>query len=178
MPNPNQHLFKHCPACGQKALYPKSQKSFSCRACGFMVYINCASACIALIFNDKNELLVTRRKNDPAKGMLDLPGGFAEPGESIEQSLVREVKEELNLAVITLDYLCSFPNTYQFKDVIYPITDMAFVCKVDSFDGIQAGDDVLDFDFIDPETFETHRFGLESPKKVVQYYRRQIPSNI
>ncbi len=52
---------------------------------------------MALILNEKNQLLVTRRKQDPFKGTLDLPGGFAEPGEGIEQSLIREIKEELEI---------------------------------------------------------------------------------
>jgi len=85
------------------------------------LYLNCAAAAIALIFSPANNLLVTRRKYDPAKGMLDFPGGFADPGETIEECLIREVKEELNLDMEKLTYICSYPNTYQFKKVISQI---------------------------------------------------------
>lgn len=165
--NPNQHKFIHCPRCGQAALTPATQKSFSCYSCQFVFYLNCAAACIAVIV-EKNQLLVTRRKYDPFKGTLDLPGGFAEPGESIEQSLIREIKEELDLDIIDLKYLCSFPNTYPYKSVVYPVTDMAFVCKVKTFDTIKARDDIDNFYFIDLLKLDKNLFGLASPKKVIE----------
>ncbi|WP_022669018.1 NUDIX hydrolase [Desulfospira joergensenii] len=172
MKNPNCPVFVFCPCCGEKSLVPESHKSFGCRSCGFIFYINNAAAVMALIFNEKKELLVTLRKNDPAKGQLDLPGGFAEPGEGIEQSLIREVKEELNLEITSLRYLCSFSNTYPFKGVIYPITDMAFICETSGLENIRARDDVLDFQFVDPAALDTTSFGMESPRRVVETWRR------
>ncbi len=171
MNTPNQQFFIHCPRCGQAALQPDTKKSFACAACQFVFYLNCAAATVALILNEKNQLLVTRRKQDPFKGTLDLPGGFAEPGEGIEQSLIREIKEELDLEIIRLEYLCSFPNTYPYKSVIYPVTDMAFVCQVKTFDTIKARDDIDKFYFVDLACLDTALFGLSSPKKIIEHYR-------
>ncbi|MBU0972518.1 MAG: NUDIX domain-containing protein [Proteobacteria bacterium] len=171
MINPNQQTFVHCPKCGKPTLGPRSKNAFACSACGFVFYLNCAAACIAVIVNQKNQLLVTRRKKDPFKGTLDLPGGFAEPAESIEQSLIREIKEELNLDITRLDYLCSFPNTYPYKSVIYPVTDMAFVCEVSTFDTIDARDDIAGFYFVDLASLDKNLFGMDSPRKVVEYYQ-------
>lgn len=176
MKNPNEAVFVFCPSCGGKHLSPKSVTSFSCRACGFIFYINCAAAVMALIFNDQNQLLVTRRKKNPAKGTLDLPGGFAEPGETIEQSLIREVKEELNLEITSVQYLCSAPNTYPFKDVVYSVTDMAFICKTRGFETIQAGDDVANFHFVDLPSLDLYAFGMDSPRRVVETYLRRFSS--
>ena len=170
MNNPNQHLFIHCPNCGQATLVPGTQKSFSCSACQFVFYLNCAAAGIAVIVNEKNQLLVTQRKHDPFKGTLDLPGGFAEPGESIEASLIREIKEELDLDITHLEYLCSFPNTYPYKSVVYPVTDMAFICQVQTFDTIKARDDIEGFYFLDLMGLDKNLFGMASPKKVIEYY--------
>lgn len=53
-----------------------------------------------LIFRKNGEdvrLLMIKRKNHPFIGCLALPGGFAEPGETIETSAARELKEETNL---------------------------------------------------------------------------------
>jgi len=168
--NPNQHLFIHCPCCGQATLVSGTKKSFFCPACKFVFYLNCAAAGIAVIVNEKNQLLVTRRKKNPARGSLDLPGGFAEPGESIEQSLIREIKEELDLDITHLEYLCSFPNTYPYKSVVYQVTDMAFICDVKSFDTIKARDDIDKFYFLDLAGLDKDLFGLDSPKKVIEYY--------
>jgi mutator protein MutT len=136
--------------------------------------LNCAAAAMALIVNEENQLLVTKRKKDPFKGSLDLPGGFAEPGEGIEQSLIREIKEELNLDVTALEYLCSFPNTYPYKSVVYPVTDMAFICDVKTFDNIKACDDVEEFYFLDLDRLDKNLFGLASPKKILEFYLNTI----
>ncbi|MBU1195391.1 MAG: NUDIX domain-containing protein [Proteobacteria bacterium] len=169
--NPNQQKFSYCPSCGKKDLNPASDKSFVCKSCGFCFYINCAAAAMALILDDQGRLLVTVRKKDPSKGALDLPGGFAEPGEGIFQSLIREVKEELNLDITQLSFLCSFPNTYVYKSVTYPITDMAFFCTVKNFDSITAKDDVADFKFVFLEDVNTDAFAFSSTKNVIEYFK-------
>ena len=52
----------------------------------------------ALIFNRDRILLVERGKQ-PLKGYWSLPGGVLEPGETLEQGIVREVREETGLEV-------------------------------------------------------------------------------
>ena len=171
MKNPNTHLFRYCPQCGGKSLAISDEKSFLCRSCSFKFYLNTAAAGIALIFNKNDELLVTKRRYDPAKGMLDLPGGFADPGETIEACLIREIKEELNLTITSLTYFCSVPNTYMYKNVTYSITDFAFLCSVDDFDAIKASDDVSEFYFIELTSLDINHFGLDSPKIVIDRLR-------
>ncbi len=153
-----------------------SEKSFLCEACQFNFYLNAAAAGIALIF-DNARLLVTKRKYDPARGMLDLPGGFADPGESIEHCLVREIKEELNLDIVELNYFCSLPNTYLYKDITYPITDVAFICKVENFKSINACDDISDFYFLHLSDIDKTSFGLNSPKVIIEMLLERNPIN-
>ena len=167
MINSNSHLFRYCPHCGRDTLSAACQKSFFCLQCNFKFYLNTASACIALIFNQKRELLVTRRKHDPAKEMLDFPGGFAEPGETIEDSLIREIKEELNLELGSFAYFCSVPNTYIFRSVTYSIMDFAFLCSVNDFGPVTARDDIQDFYFLKPATINKNDFGFESSKIII-----------
>jgi len=172
--NPNSHRFSFCPDCGKETLAPDNEKSFLCSACGFLLFINCAAAAMAIILDEKNRVLVTRRKRDPAQNSLDLPGGFAEPGEGIEACLTREIKEELNLEVIALTYLCSFPNAYPYKSVVYPVTDMAFVCHVKDFDHIKAMDDVADFSFMPVSRLIPENFGMASARKTIEYIKTDL----
>ena len=84
--------FNYCPVCGKNHFEEQDKKSKKCADCGFEYYLNPSSAAAAFIFNDKKELLVLRRKNNPGKGMLDLPGGFADMHETIEETIKREIK--------------------------------------------------------------------------------------
>jgi 8-oxo-dGTP diphosphatase len=52
----------------------------------------------AVIIRDDRVLLVKRR-NEPYKGQWCLPGGFMDEGESIEETVVREAREETGLGV-------------------------------------------------------------------------------
>ncbi len=173
MKNENARLFRYCPRCGKKTLIISDEKSFLCSSCKFKFYLNTAAAGIALIFNKNDDILVTKRKYNPAKGMLDFPGGFADPGESIEECLIREIKEELNLDISSLDYFCSVPNTYIYKDVTYSITDFAFICRVNDFRSIKACDDISKFYFIKPAELDKNRFGLESPQIIIDRLKKR-----
>ena len=65
--------FKYCPKCGSTRFEAHDFKSKQCADCGFVYYFNPSSATVALILNERNELLVCRRAKEPAKGTLDLP---------------------------------------------------------------------------------------------------------
>ena len=64
----------------------------------------------AIIFNEKNQILIMSRKTDDFMGGIDeLPSGNMEQGENIYETLVREVKEETNLDVVNVkSYIGSF----------------------------------------------------------------------
>ena len=101
----NKHplsLFNYCPKCGSSEFRVNNPKSKKCGQCGFTYYFNPSSATVAFIVNERNEILVCRRAKEPAKGTLDLPGGFVDLFESGEEGVIREVKEETGLT-ITID---------------------------------------------------------------------------
>jgi 8-oxo-dGTP diphosphatase len=53
----------------------------------------------AIVITKGYHFVFVKRKNPPFKGMLALPGGFVEYGETVEEAVVREVKEETGLKV-------------------------------------------------------------------------------
>ncbi|THB76884.1 MAG: NUDIX domain-containing protein [Desulfobacteraceae bacterium] len=166
--------FTYCPRCGSASLLPSSVKQFTCSDCEFTFFMNTASSAAALILTPDQRLLATRRKYDPAKGTLDLPGGFADPHETIEACIKREVKEELNLNIRALEYGGSLPNTYYYKDVLYHTIDMIFRCRVDDFSCIQARDDISSYEFIPVEQLDPEAFGLDSIRRVIRKFADQF----
>ena len=54
---------------------------------------------VGAIILDGNQMLLEKRKNSPGKGKWSVPGGLVELGETTEQAIIREVKEETGLEV-------------------------------------------------------------------------------
>jgi mutator protein MutT len=163
----SKDVFLFCPFCGAGGFRWDGEKSHSCSHCGKKLYTNAVGAVIALIYNPVGELLFTTRKFHPAKGTLDLPGGFIDLGETAEQAVVREVKEEVNLDVLDLQFYGSFPNEYTYADFTYFTIDLAFVCKVDNFDALLANDDVSEVCFKPLKQVNLQQIGLASVRKLV-----------
>ncbi|MDD3036945.1 NUDIX domain-containing protein [Bacteroides sp.] len=154
--------FLYCPECGSSHFDIHNEKSKKCATCGFVYYFNPSSATVALILNDKNELLVCRRAKEPAKGTLDLPGGFIDMNETGEEGVAREVMEETGLKVKETAYLFSLPNIYIYSGFPVHTLDMFFRCTVENTEHISAMDDVSDSFFIPLPEINPEEFGLNS----------------
>lgn len=156
--------FRLCPKCGGKFVV-NDEKSKRCESCGFVYYFNPSSATVALILNSRRELLVSVRAKEPAKGTLDLPGGFVDMYETAEEGVAREVKEETSLNVISSRYLFSLPNLYEYSGFTVHTLDMFFVCTVDNEGVIAAHDDVASLKFVPLDKINVDDFGLQSIRR-------------
>ena len=169
-----QKVIKYCPKCGGSEFRYKNDNSFLCENCNFHLYVNASAAVAALIVNEKGELLLTRRAFNPQKGMLDLPGGFVDVMETAEHALCRELKEELNLEVDEMKYFLSFPNEYVFGGLSVFTIDLAYICKIKSFKGIDAKDDITGFEFINPKNICMDEISSGSINQIIQEYIKII----
>ena len=99
------HQF--CGRCGTRTLIKAGERARECPNCGQTHYPRIAPAVMALIRRGE-ELLLARSPHFPP-GMHSALAGFVEPGESLEQCLHREVKEEVGVEVANLRYFSSQP---------------------------------------------------------------------
>lgn len=162
------HKFLYCPCCGSDQFYVATVKSKKCGNCGFERFMNPSSAFVAFIRDSQGRILVVRRGEEPAKGTLDLPGGFADIGETAEEGIAREVMEETNLTVTSTRYLFSLPNTYHYSGIDIPTLDMFFECSVKNTDPLKAMDDAAECMWIAPADIVAEEFGLHSIRKGVE----------
>jgi len=162
--------FIYCPVCGSAEFEINDEKSKRCKKCGFTFYINASAATAAFIINDRGELLVARRALEPAKGSLDLPGGFVDPGESITDGMLREVKEETGAEGIIESFLFSIPNFYEYSGFVVPTTDAFFEVRLKDESVISANDDCENLSWIPLSEVKAELFGLNSISKAVEQY--------
>ena len=163
--------FNFCPKCGSRAFKSIDLgRSYCCDRCLFHYFVNNSAAVACLLFNESGDLLLTRRAFEPNKGMLDLPGGFVEPLETAEGAIRREILEELNLNIIKVEYLISFPNLYPFSGVLVPTVDLAFMCKAEDFARLKPGDDVESVEFVNPMNIKMNEICSESMRQIIQFY--------
>lgn len=163
-------LFRYCPKCGSEHFDIHNEKSKQCADCGFVYYFNPSSATVALILNENNELLVCRRAKDPAKGTLDLPGGFIDIGETGEEGVAREVLEETGLEVQEAVYQFTLPNIYVYSGFPVHTLDMFYLCKVKDTRHISAMDDAADAFFMPLADINPEDFGLGSIRKGLRIF--------
>lgn len=166
--------FKHCPKCGSAHFEVNNEKSKRCCDCGFVYYFNPSSATVALIMNERNELLVCRRAKEPAKGTLDLPGGFIDMAETGEEGVAREVKEETGMEVKKAEYLFSLPNLYVYSGFTVHTLDMFFRCSVADTLHYKAMDDAADLFFLPIKEIHTEDFGLGSIRKGLGIFLKRV----
>jgi ADP-ribose pyrophosphatase YjhB (NUDIX family) len=83
----------------------------------------------AIIPYPNNEILLIKRNTRPFVGFWALPGGRMDPGENIEQTVVREVKEETGLDVDIMSVIGDYVETGAREGVEYEYYPRCFVVK-------------------------------------------------
>jgi NAD+ diphosphatase len=162
-----------CRRCGTK-LALRTATEYRCQN-NHRIFEGALPAIGCFLVNSKDEVLLVTRASEPDKGKLDSPGGFVDPRETLEQTIARELKEELHLSPDSYgvpQYLESGINEYTFDgEVVHPL-DSFFWVRVQDDLPVQAGDDAASLawyaiDAVKPEEigFKTVRHAFEQLKK-------------
>jgi ADP-ribose pyrophosphatase YjhB (NUDIX family) len=128
----------------------------------------------ALQQDTPDELLIAVRGKEPAKGTLDLPGGFVDMYESAEEGIIREIQEETGLTVENPRYLFSIPNRYLYSGMVIHTLDMFFEVNVDADVHPMANDDAADLRWMPLDSINAADFGLHSISQAVERYLNKI----
>ncbi len=82
---------------------------------------------IGLILNNYGQILIDQRKPDKVMGgMWEFPGGKKEEGESVENTVIREIEEELAIKVQVQEKLIEFDYAYKDKNIHFVV----YFCKL------------------------------------------------
>jgi 8-oxo-dGTP pyrophosphatase MutT (NUDIX family) len=108
---------------------------------------------VAAVIFDEGRVLLQRRDDT---GRWGLPGGGVEPGESVRQALIREVREETGLEVEPLRLIGVYSDPLHHQIVTYPdgnvvhYVSSVFECVVRA-GALECGEESLELDWFDPE---------------------------
>lgn len=173
---PVHKTWSFCPRCGTKSA-KRPKNPFHCETCSYTHFFGPCAAVGAITTDLEGRVLLLVRGKDPGKGKYGLPGGFVDPGESVEEALRREVLEEVQLKVVEYHYLVSYPNEYVFCGAVLPVADMFFVITVESFEGMKVQDgEIAAWHFCHPTRRELSRMAFESNRKALTLYLKQSSS--
>lgn len=97
--------FLFCPACGTKLLGSKISTARFCKVCKIEHFPR-IEPCVIILVSRGDEILLARHK-ERNQNLHTCIAGFVELGESIEQAVAREVKEEVGIEIKNIKYVGS-----------------------------------------------------------------------
>lgn len=108
-----QSHHRFCGQCGTPTTMKTGELAMQCPSCGLLAYPRISPAVMVLV-RDGDRLLLARSPHFKP-GVFSALAGFVEPGETLEECAVREVREEVGIEIANLRYFHSqpwpFPNS-------------------------------------------------------------------
>jgi len=122
----------YCPKCDTKLLHMGGDRNpyVKCEKCGFVKFNNPLPTVVAIIYDKKtNRFLFVKRSIAPRCGEWDTVGGFLEPGETAEECLLREAKEEIGCGFSDVQILGTHISIYGETGLM--TLGVSFLCQLD-----------------------------------------------
>ena len=121
---------KFCSKCGGKMKHGSTERSLVCSDCQKTVY-PCISPCVIVALTDGDRILLTKYSRNHSKySRYALIAGYTEVGETLEDTVRREVMEEVGLKVKNITYFSNQP--WSFSDTLL----VGFFCELDGTDKV------------------------------------------
>lgn len=157
------HQF--CGQCGGRTVKSEREHAMLCPTCGTSSYPRLAPAVIVAILKDKQVLLAHARHF--RNNMYGLIAGFVEPGETLEDCVQREIREEIGLNVKNIRYFGS--QQWPFPHSIM----IGFIADYDSGEIRVDGEEIVDADWFDAEHLPEIPSRVSIARKMLDWYTEE-----
>lgn len=115
---------QYCGCCGSKTFARENERCLECTSCGHLAYPKLTPAIMALVRRE-GKILLARGSHFPEK-FYSVLAGYVDPGETLEQCVMREVFEEVGINVKNVCYFGSQPWPFSYSLM------MGFTCDWES----------------------------------------------
>lgn len=113
---------------------------------------------------------MVKRSLDPKKGMWDVPGGFVDINETAEESVRREIQEEIGGNVTALSYLGSTIGSYDFGFISSHTLCLWFTVTLEKMSDLKPGDDAEELRFFPIKDIPWNDIAFECVKEGLQLF--------
>jgi ADP-ribose pyrophosphatase YjhB (NUDIX family) len=165
-----------CARCGRPLRrVGKHPPEIRCPRCRFLIYDYPRSCAGTLVLKD-DAVLLLRRGQMPRKGYVDVPGGFMDEGETMEQAARRELREETSLRIGRLTYLGLYFDRYHLRGFgWFPTLNFYFVGRWRTGTPV-AGDDAAAAEWVPLARLGTHaaRYAWPHMRSVFRDLKRHL----
>lgn len=159
---------QYCGCCGQPMKNKEDERAKVCLSCGNIVYPRISPATITAILRD-DQILLAHNRNFK-KDLYSLIAGFVEPGETLEQCVEREIREEVGIKVKNIKYFCSQP--WPFPDSLM----MAFTAEYESGEICEDQFEIMDAAWFKADSLPPIPSADSVAGKLIRWYQSQHES--
>lgn len=169
--------YKYCPRC--KGNVAREENTLRCTKCKFKFYINPVGANGAILTNKKGEVLLIERAVEPKKGYIDVPGGFIDLNETAEESMTRELQEELHLDIppSAFTYFCGPYGPYYYQKEFVPTICFMFTAPLPEDQTPHSGDDAGKIRYFKPSEIPLDKVAFSGVLFALEKYMKENSSD-
>jgi NAD+ diphosphatase len=158
------HQF--CGRCAQATVLMTEERARRCSKCGLVAHPRLAPAVIVLIERGDGKALLARNARFP-DGMYSCIAGFVEPGENLEDTVHREVREEVAIEVCDLRYFGSQPWPFPHSLMI------GFFARYASGELVPDGDEIAEAGWFSPSDLPGLPGEMSIARALIEAWRRR-----
>jgi NAD+ diphosphatase len=153
----------YCGRCGSPTKNMEKERAKKCEKCDLISYPRISPAVIVAVIKD-NTILLAKNNRFRHREMYSVLAGFVDPGETLEECVKREIKEEADIEVDNIRYFSSQP--WPFPDSLM----MGFVADYKSGEISVDGDEIVEAEWFTPENLPNIPGKVSIARKLIDWF--------
>ena len=155
------HRF--CGRCGGETEHASGERARRCRSCGYTAFPRLSPAVITAVLHE-DRILLAHNHRFP-EGLYSLVAGFVEPGETLEETVHREIAEEVGIRVRNVRYFASQPWPFPHSLMI------GFIADYESGEIVVDGEEISDARWFTEKDLPILPPAESIARKIIEWYR-------